>query len=102
MNRKKQQAIAPRVRTHTLHHPTLDKLIGMQVRTIRKSKKVTQIHLAKGLNVSYQQVQKYEQGRNRIAASTLLCIAAMLDRPIGDFYILADTFLAEVERQHPH
>lgn len=76
----------------------IDELIGIQVKLIRKSQNMTQVSLAERLQVSYQQVQKYEQGRNRIAASTLLYIAASLDRPIGDFFILADAFLSESKR----
>lgn len=84
-----------------IHDPVLDELIGMQVRLIRKSQNLTQMKLAEGLDISYQQVQKYERGRNRIAASTLLCIAALLGRPVADFYVLADAFLAEANRQSP-
>ncbi|MEL7119666.1 MAG: helix-turn-helix transcriptional regulator [Bacteroidota bacterium] len=78
----------------------LDELIGMQVRLLRRSQHITQIQLAKGLNVTYQQVQKYERGRNRISSSTLLCIAAILDRPISEFFMLAEAYIA-IERQLP-
>lgn len=85
-----------------LKNGVLDELIGMQVRLLRRAQHITQSDLAKGLNVSYQQVQKYERGRNRISSSTLLCIAAFLNRPIGEFFILANAFLAESKRQLPH
>ena len=73
----------------------IDALIGLQLRKIRKAKKLTQQDIAQGLRITYQQVQKYESGRNRIAASTLYHIATLLDRPIDDFFQLIEAYLKE-------
>jgi len=75
----------------------IDILIGLQLRKIRQTKKVTLEEVACGLQMSYQQVQKYEAGRNRIAASTLLCMAALLDRPVEEFFSLANEYIRELK-----
>jgi DNA-binding transcriptional regulator YiaG len=41
-----------------------DKIIGLQIRKIRLMRKISQMRLANILNVSFQQVQKYEKGKN--------------------------------------
>ena len=48
--------------------------------------RVSQERLADGLGVSFQQVQKYEKGSNRISASRLQHIASMLDVPASYFF----------------
>ena len=53
---------------------------------------VTQEQLAHALGVSFQQVQKYELGNNRVSASKLYEIATILKVPISFFFAwLADT-----------
>lgn len=73
----------------------IDTLIGLQLRKLRKAKKITLEEVADELRMTYQQVQKYETGRNRISASTLLCIATHLNYPIEDFFQLAIEYLKE-------
>jgi len=60
--------------------------IGAGIRAARVAAGMTQANLAAVLGVSYQQVQNYEKGSVRIAASTLNAIASLLDTPIGDFF----------------
>lgn len=72
---------------------TLDSLIGLQIRKIRKSRNLTQASIAEMLKMSYQQIQKYERGQNRISASTLFCIATVLDHPVEDFFKLVDEYV---------
>ena len=57
---------------------SLDKGIGARVRARRLEIGITQDELAKRLGVSFQQVQKYEQGINRISAASLVLIAEAL------------------------
>ncbi|MGH6922388.1 MAG: helix-turn-helix domain-containing protein [Propylenella sp.] len=45
----------------------------------------SQKRLGASLGMSFQQVQKYENGTNRVAVSTLLLIAEALERPMTDF-----------------
>lgn len=54
-------------------------IIGSTVRDLRASKGISQQALADAIGVTFQQVQKYESGRNRIAAVRLLQIARALD-----------------------
>jgi transcriptional regulator with XRE-family HTH domain len=52
----------------------------------RKFLKLSQKDLAQALDVSYQQIQKYEKGDNRVSASALHGIAQVLDVPIAYFF----------------
>ena len=53
----------------------LDARIGKAVRERRESVGMTQAALAAAIGVTFQQVQKYEQGRNRVATSKLVRMA---------------------------
>ncbi|WP_287011334.1 helix-turn-helix domain-containing protein [Brevundimonas sp.] len=64
----------------------IDALIGGRVRAFREAQKITQAGLAGAIGVTFQQVQKYERGVNRISAARLLQIANFLRLPIADFY----------------
>ncbi len=64
----------------------IDKKLGQRVRTRRLEIGMSQERLAELLGVTFQQVQKYEKGVNRIAASRLHDIAASLDMPIARFF----------------
>src|SRR3954470_8280815 len=57
--------------------------IGARLRTRRRQLGLSQSMLAEALGVSFQQVQKYERGANRVAASTLLAAAQALRTSIG-------------------
>lgn len=60
-------------------NPTpLDFDIGKRIREARKAAGKTQEELASALGTTFQQVQKYEAGRNRVAASRLVEIADFL------------------------
>lgn len=60
--------------------------IGRRVRDRRLELGLSQVDLARRLGVTYQQVQKYERGTNRIAADRLHGLAQILDVPISYFY----------------
>ncbi len=64
----------------------VDRAVGNQIRMARRRVGLTQTDLAKRLNLSFQQVQKYEKGMNRVAAGTLAEIAVALDTPIQFFF----------------
>ena len=61
----------------------LELAIGVRMRTRRRQLGLSQSDLAECLGVSFQQVQKYERGANRVAASTLLAAAQALGVTIG-------------------
>lgn len=64
----------------------VDKRIGQRVRSRRLEVSMSQERLAELLGVTFQQVQKYEKGVNRIAASRLFDIASALDMPVARFF----------------
>lgn len=64
----------------------VDKRIGQRVRARRLEIGMSQEKLAELLGVTFQQVQKYEKGVNRIAASRLFDIASALDVTISTFF----------------
>lgn len=64
----------------------VDKFVGGKVRERRTELKVSQERLAEVIDISVQQLQKYESGANRIGASRLFSIAEALDKPIGFFF----------------
>lgn len=64
----------------------IDRKIGQRVRSRRLEIGMSQERLAELLGITFQQVQKYEKGVNRIAASRLFDIAAALQQPVARFY----------------
>jgi transcriptional regulator with XRE-family HTH domain len=60
----------------------LDKYVGKQVKCYRLQKRLSQTEVAEALGITFQQVQKYEKGSNRISSSRLSRIAALLEVPI--------------------
>lgn len=69
-----------------------DKRVGACVRAARVKAGLSQSKLAAELGITFQQLQKYEKGKNRIAVSTLLLIADALSLPVQSFF-------TSVERQ---
>src|SRR5471032_2060573 len=64
----------------------IDVHVGLQVRLRRKELKISQEKLAETLGLTFQQVQKYERGSNRISASKLYEIARSLRVSIAWFF----------------
>lgn len=64
----------------------VDKKLGQRVRARRLEIGMSQERLAELLGVTFQQVQKYEKGVNRIAASRLHSIAGALEMPVSRFF----------------
>lgn len=50
----------------------IDVEIGKRLRNLRTARGMSQTVLAEGLNITFQQVQKYEYGRNRLSCATML------------------------------
>jgi transcriptional regulator with XRE-family HTH domain len=71
----------------------IDQQVGSRVRMRRLMLKLSQTDLADGIGVSFQQVQKYEKGMNRIGAGRLQQIAHILQVPV--------TFFFETASHHP-
>jgi transcriptional regulator with XRE-family HTH domain len=64
----------------------LDQQVGSRVRLRRLMLKLSQTDLADGLGLTFQQVQKYEKGMNRIGAGRLQQIAHILQVPVTFFF----------------
>ena len=69
------------------HRPSpIDVHVGARVRLRRTLLGLSQEKLGEALGLTFQQVQKYERGVNRIGASRLFDLARVLDVPIGFFF----------------
>jgi transcriptional regulator with XRE-family HTH domain len=64
----------------------IDKHVGSRVRMRRKMLGMSQEKLGDGLGLTFQQVQKYEKGTNRIGASRLQHISHILQVPVPFFF----------------
>ena len=62
----------------------IDVAVGSRVRIRRRQMDMSQTALAKALGVTFQQVQKYERGTNRISASMLVRIGSTLGVTVAD------------------
>ncbi len=60
--------------------------LGKRIRLRRVEQRISQAELGDKLGVSFQQVQKYEKGVNRVGAARLQSIATALDVPVTFFY----------------
>ncbi len=66
-------------------HP-IDTFVGERVKHFRKRKKLTQTELGNELGLTFQQIQKYEKGSNRIGASRIFLLAKLLEVPVYKFF----------------
>jgi transcriptional regulator with XRE-family HTH domain len=64
----------------------VDLHVGARIRLRRRMQGVSQEKLADALGLTFQQVQKYERGANRVSASKLYEIAAALRAPVAYFF----------------
>ena len=66
-------------------HP-VDRHVGLRIRMRRKELGLSQDKLADALGITFQQIQKYERGANRVSASKLWETARAMQVPINCFY----------------
>jgi len=64
----------------------VDALVGRNIRICRLQRGLTQTELGKHLGVTFQQIQKYENGANRVGAARLTQIAGALDVPLTTLF----------------
>ena len=81
----KQRAVSEYGRGTGVPDP-IDVQVGARIRTRRLLIGMNQETLAQGLGLTFQQVQKYEGGANRVSASRLSQIADILGVPIAYFF----------------
>lgn len=66
-------------------HP-VDQHVGQRMRRARKDRGLSQTQLGDALGITFQQVQKYERGFNRVSASKLFDAAQVLGLPVSFFF----------------
>ena len=80
MKKKQDEAVAKKA------PDPIDRHVGSRVRMRRMMLSMSQEKLGDALGLTFQQVQKYEKGANRIGASRLQHIASILQVPVSFFY----------------
>jgi transcriptional regulator with XRE-family HTH domain len=66
-------------------HP-VDRFVGQRLRMARTARKLSQTQLGQSSGITFQQVQKYEKGVNRVSASRLFEFATLLGVKISYFF----------------
>ncbi|AYD04395.1 helix-turn-helix domain-containing protein [Neorhizobium sp. NCHU2750] len=64
----------------------IDVHVGFQIKMHRKALRLSQTALADRLGITFQQIQKYEKGTNRVGASRLQSIAAILGIEVASLF----------------
>ncbi|HEX2800661.1 MAG TPA: helix-turn-helix transcriptional regulator [Phenylobacterium sp.] len=64
----------------------IDIAVGARIRLLRKVRGLSQQALAEAAGVTFQQIQKYERGANRVSASMLSRISATLKAPVSEMF----------------
>src|SRR5215469_12581026 len=73
-------------RSKSGHPNPIDVHVGARVRLRRTLLGMSQVKLGQAIGLTFQQVQKYERGTNRVGASKLWQLAQVLDVPISFFF----------------
>lgn len=73
----------------------VDKFVGQRLKSRRILLGMSQEKLAESASITFQQVQKYERGTNRISASRLLKFSKVLQVPVGFFFEGSDEILLQ-------
>lgn len=82
---------------HTRQATNVDVEIGFRIRKARQLKQLSQTQVAMLLGITYQQLQKYELGKNKISASRLTQIAKILNIPEQ---ALLNPCLSDIRNKH--
>lgn len=64
----------------------IDKWVGRRIGELRRDAGLSQAALASSLDLSFQQIQKYEAGLNRVSAARLYQLSMLFDCPVADFF----------------
>lgn len=71
-------------RMPTIMYKAIDQEIAHRLRLVRRSKRMTQSELGQALSVTFQQIQKYERGQNRLPVSRLVELVKIMDMSPSD------------------
>jgi transcriptional regulator with XRE-family HTH domain len=83
-----------------LSHP-VDTHVGSRLRQRRALLGMSQTDLGKAVGLTFQQVQKYERGFNRISSSRLFEFSKVLDVPVAHFFEGADVATSNSAKRKP-
>lgn len=75
----------PKPKPKIAAHP-VDRHVGQVLRGRRRTLGLSQTAVAEQLGISFQQLQKYERGTNRVSASVLHGLSLALDLPVARFF----------------
>jgi len=64
----------------------INQIVGQNIRTLRAMAGISQEVLANNLGITFQQVQKYEKGLNRVSAPKLVMMAEIFKTPVTTFF----------------
>jgi transcriptional regulator with XRE-family HTH domain len=78
----------------------IDVAVGERLRIRRRWMGLSQTHLAQALGLTFQQIQKYEKGKNRVSASMLVKAAAALETSVA--YLVDEDGLSGLRGDEPH
>ena len=68
-------------------NPTnMDRIVGRNIRMHRLARRLSQAELGDKLGVTFQQIQKYEKGTNRVGSGRLFQISKIFDVPVTSFF----------------
>jgi transcriptional regulator with XRE-family HTH domain len=80
MKKAKRKTKSPRASS------AVDQYIGARIRGGRRAINMTQANLGEKLGVTFQQIQKYEKGRNRVSAARLFVICEALELSLASMF----------------
>ena len=78
---------------------TVDTYVGQRIRDKRNERGMSQTEVANAIGVTFQQVQKYERGTNRVGASRLFDLSRILSVPIQYFFAGLNTQSTPIEKE---
>jgi len=78
------------------HAGKVDEFLGVRLRLFRQIANLSQETLAESIGITFQQVQKYEKGTNRISAARLFQFSKLLNVRLDDFF---DGYAAKPDNQ---
>ena len=79
---------------------TFNQHLGSKLRMRRLALGLTQTKVAQAINVTFQQIQKYEKGTNGVSSIRLLQLANYLKVPVNYFFEDFSEYLINLEKSH--
>lgn len=83
------------------HANAVDKIVGANLRALRIARGLSQTALGEAVNISFQQIQKYEHGTNRVGASRLWQFCLVFNVGVSRFFEGLETGSPEPQSHYP-